>query len=156
MKTGTKQVLDRARALILALEGLDPAEAREARREVLRMQYNAAEAGRVVQAKAIYHAIYVVLHQMVVANDGYPEADRGSRNEVPQITEMNKSLKAVIEALEKVITEGPTTVLAEFVDDVKAAHGTGYMDVIDEEALDWPDLMLTYKKAVAVLNLNPK
>lgn len=43
------------------------------------------------------------------------------------------------------------SVLREFVDDVKLAHGTGEGDAIDDTGLDWPDLAKTYWKAVAVL-----
>jgi len=44
------------------------------------------------------------------------------------------------------------SVLREFVDDVKLAHGTGEGDAIDGTGLDWPDLAKTYWKAVAVLD----
>ena len=46
-------------------------------------------------------------------------------------------------------------VLREFVDDIKLAHGTGGGDAIDGAGLDWPDLAVTYHKAVTVLDCRP-
>ena len=37
-------------------------------------------------------------------------------------------------------------VLREFVADVQSAYGNA--DVIDEDELDWPDLLVTYRNAV--------
>lgn len=51
----------------------------------------------------------------------------------------------------------PRDVLREFVDDVKAAYGTGTGagegDELDRMGLmsDWPDLLVTYDKALAAL-----
>ena len=42
-------------------------------------------------------------------------------------------------------------VLREFVEDVKLAHGTGNADDIDPDALDWPDLLVTYRKACSLV-----
>ena len=47
------------------------------------------------------------------------------------------------------------SVLRTFVEDVKVAHGTGESDAIDRVGLDWPDLAITYDKAVAVLACQP-
>lgn len=41
-------------------------------------------------------------------------------------------------------------VVRELVEDVRAAHGRGGDD-IDASALNWPDLHVTYRKAVAAL-----
>jgi len=47
----------------------------------------------------------------------------------------------------------PCDVLREFVDDVKAAYGTSEGDELDRMGLtnDWPDLLVTYDKALAAL-----
>lgn len=44
-------------------------------------------------------------------------------------------------------------VLREFVDDVRCAYGTGRGYKINESALDndWPDLRVTYDKAVQLI-----
>lgn len=52
--------------------------------------------------------------------------------------------------------ECPFAVLQEFVEDVKLAYGTGRSDAIDEEAMDWPDLAVTYRKAVFLLRSRRK
>jgi len=49
-----------------------------------------------------------------------------------------------------------TDVLREFVEDVRSAYGAGDGAGIDEDALDWPDLAVTYRKAVAVLDRVPR
>ena len=49
-----------------------------------------------------------------------------------------------------------TGVLREFVEDVRLAYGAGDGAGIDEDALDWPDLAVTYRKAVAVLDRVPR
>lgn len=46
-------------------------------------------------------------------------------------------------------------VLREFVEDVKRAHGRGDGEAINAAGLDWPDLAVTYRKAVAVLKCRP-
>jgi hypothetical protein len=47
-------------------------------------------------------------------------------------------------------------ILREFVEDVKLACGTEGEDEIDEDLLDWPDLLVTYRRAVKLLDsLNP-
>jgi hypothetical protein len=43
-------------------------------------------------------------------------------------------------------------ILKEFASDVRAAFGTGQEGEIDEDGLNWPDLAVTYHKAVDVLN----
>ena len=50
-------------------------------------------------------------------------------------------------------TVRPCDVLREFVEDMKAAYGTGESDELDRMGLmnDWPDLLVTYDKALAVL-----
>lgn len=42
-------------------------------------------------------------------------------------------------------------VLKEFCDDVQLAYGTGKGTSIDKVAMDWPDLAITYKKAIDIL-----
>ena len=50
-------------------------------------------------------------------------------------------------------TVRPCDVLREFVEDMKAAYGTGEGDELDRMGLtnDWPDLLVTYDKALAAL-----
>lgn len=52
----------------------------------------------------------------------------------------------------------PLDVLREFVNDVEAAHCTAGEDELDRDALqqDWPDLLVTYDHAVAVLKVGQK
>ena len=42
-------------------------------------------------------------------------------------------------------------IVREFARDVLMAYGTGKGEAIDEERLDWPDLAVTYHKAVELL-----
>ena len=46
-------------------------------------------------------------------------------------------------------------VLQEFVEDIKEAFGTGQGNTVDAMHMDWPDLYITYEKALAVLGLDP-
>ena len=50
-------------------------------------------------------------------------------------------------------TVRPCDVLREFVEDMKLAYGTGEGDELDRMGLtnDWPDLLVTYDKALAAL-----
>ena len=47
-------------------------------------------------------------------------------------------------------------ILREFVDDIRLAHAPGREDKLDEANLDWPDLAVTYKKALAFLKYPPR
>lgn len=47
-------------------------------------------------------------------------------------------------------------ILREFIEDIKLAYGTGKGDKIDSESLDWPDLEVTYIKAIEHLEKKEK
>ena len=47
--------------------------------------------------------------------------------------------------------EAALEVLREFTEDIKVSAGTGRGDQIDAQLLDWPDLAVTYHKAVKAL-----
>jgi len=42
-------------------------------------------------------------------------------------------------------------IVREFYEDIKSAYGTGIDDEIDQLSMNWPELAITYKKAVQFL-----